>query len=1210
MYLKTLIPVNWGTLPAQPFEFLHSTLLTGPSGAGKSMLLDAMQTVFTAARHNVVKYNVAQSEAADVRSRSKQYRTLQGYVLGQVGSTIQRDAAHAWLAAVFAPDDDEPGNAFSAVVGATAARDGSTAVLNKLMLCLVRGVVSLDDLTEVSDKGVRSARSLKAGRDHLEERFGSNSVAHFADQKTDYLQTLYGWLEGRSHLSEREALASARGLVKSCAFRQVTSVSALIRDEILDPVDMGDVVHSTATIMRDIRTLADEAKRLSESIDGLYAVERPATVLRDKYIEARSLELAHAISRQRTNERAIERFNHEFDAALAEITRLEQDGTADAERLEGLDRERRSVQVRLESIPAAAEEARLKQDIGRYQLTAEQNSSQLAAAVKRVVDLFLGRTQLAARLNGISALNDVLAQVDSNQNSEDSFVLVEILEALTVRLAHGESLADLRKRLEWAESTANGFITLLTEGEFSLEHALRQVEYPLRLELVDTQAKLAQLRKRIAALDQGRIALPESVQWAVDTLAAQYPESRPQILADLIKPHETSPWLAAIEGFLGADRFAILVDARFETTAYKHLLRLGRAPGPRPKVLQVSRLMKEGRQFRPAQNSILDEIEIPNPVARAYLYARYGDVLKVASAEELRHVARGITLDGLRAGGFAVQGFDLVEEGDRVLGAEGRRRSLEVALHERDRLEEHIPQLQQQLQFLAASGGVLRGLRKVDLLSPLQAVISARDSEAAADRALLTLDLADVRNFKERAERLAADAQAIREQVAERNQAIGQAKQRREAACSSLDQAYGQTAERAQAVEAARQGVRELSYVDPEVTVEALEAVADGLLIDNRSLDSLTNKLTSVRGEVQTEAYEVRRMLADYNRRARPAEVIAADLPVGADEVHTLGMFKALRGITRQVNEQLRACESHALANIKDQLADAEAQFNSTFTTVFAQRMCNAIDEGVRVLRELNARLKDKRFGHDHYEIVYSDVAEYSAYARFFATIRDRSDELVDGQTIFDLDLPADLAAVRDELKELLVNGAANAAEKRLAELTDWRNYRTYDVLVTRLDINSRVKLSEWATGSGGENQTPYYVIRGAVLSSALRHGNDSRRHLSLMLLDEAFAAMDTERSRKTMELLRDTFGFQVICAMPSKSAGSVIPLFDREMQFVMVDVAPRGSGRKTTLVTRTDLKREAISRLYTTSQARLAADLRRQLQDDVSANDGAGARA
>ena len=85
------------------------------------------------------------------------------------------------------------------------------------------------------------------------------------------------------------------------------------------------------------------------------------------------------------------------------------------------------------------------------------------------------------------------------------------------------------------------------------------------------------------------------------------------------------------------------------------------------------------------------------------------------------------------------------------------------------------------------------------------------------------------------------------------------------------------------------------------------------------------------------------------------------------------------------------------------------------------------------------------------------------------------------------------------------------------------------------------------------ELETPFYIVRSAVLSSALRFFTKEGTHLRLMLSDEAFAKMDESRRRAVIRYLRQALKVQFIVAMPTSNSGSVKPEFEKEFTFAKV---------------------------------------------------------
>ena len=267
--------------------------------------------------------------------------------------------------------------------------------------------------------------------------------------------------------------------------------------------------------------------------------------------------------------------------------------------------------------------------------------------------------------------------------------------------------------------------------------------------------------------------------------------------------------------------------------------------------------------------------------------------------------------------------------------------------------------------------------------------------------------------------------------------------------------------------------------------------------------------------------------VGEYNLQAHEAERVACHLEALRPGDFEQGV-RDICTVLEALEAQLRQQENIGIAQNKERLDQAKRTFHHVFTSDFCFRIRSKVNNGVETLRELNAELERLVFGGDRYRIEWSWVPQYQDYYRFFDAVHQRAEEL--GQrNLFDADVLApELAKVRDELNDLLLSSDREVAHKRLKELADYRNYRRYEIF-RESEAGGRVALSTWGTGSGGQLETPFYVVRSAVLSSAFRYFAKESCHLKLMLSDEAFAKMDEPRRRSVIQYLREKLGVQLI---------------------------------------------------------------------------------
>ena len=189
---------------------------------------------------------------------------------------------------------------------------------------------------------------------------------------------------------------------------------------------------------------------------------------------------------------------------------------------------------------------------------------------------------------------------------------------------------------------------------------------------------------------------------------------------------------------------------------------------------------------------------------------------------------------------------------------------------------------------------------------------------------------------------------------------------------------------------------------------------------------------------------------------------------------------------------------------------------------LFRNNVLQRIDQALRRLRDvivlLNGYLKTP-IGNDLYEIEARPNPEFK-HLRDLVSLnaQHHRDELF-------------YAAVDEQMRDTLEGFLRTLVEKQdspeAERLLDYRHYYDYDLLVRdKRDESSRPISVDKQSGkmSGGENQSPYFVV---ILASYLRayKRHESRWRdpsLALVPIDEAFSKMDTGRIKDCIEAIKD----------------------------------------------------------------------------------------
>ena len=174
------------------------------------------------------------------------------------------------------------------------------------------------------------------------------------------------------------------------------------------------------------------------------------------------------------------------------------------------------------------------------------------------------------------------------------------------------------------------------------------------------------------------------------------------------------------------------------------------------------------------------------------------------------------------------------------------------------------------------------------------------------------------------------------------------------------------------------------------------------------------------------------------------------------------------------------------------------------------------------------------------------------------------------------------MQSVREKLVTMLLDDDEQKAFRELNRIADYRLYRRYDIFKEPLG-KAPIPLSQYGTGSGGQLETPAYIIRSAAVTSAFRF-NEGQTHLRMVLVDEAFSKMDETRSREVINYLTETLGLQLVFIMPTSKSGPFMDLISNQFVFSKcptAEAAPGSELKTRVIVDRKQCNQQKIQELW-----------------------------
>ncbi|HET8706255.1 MAG TPA: SbcC/MukB-like Walker B domain-containing protein, partial [Pseudomonadales bacterium] len=269
--------------------------------------------------------------------------------------------------------------------------------------------------------------------------------------------------------------------------------------------------------------------------------------------------------------------------------------------------------------------------------------------------------------------------------------------------------------------------------------------------------------------------------------------------------------------------------------------------------------------------------------------------------------------------------------------------------------------------------------------------------------------------------------------------------------------------------------------------------------------------------------------------------------------------------------------KNNILVDKHARLKDLKESFNHAFVTHLCHAIYQSIQDGKRQIELLNKELQHHRFGADRetFRFAWEEIPEYRDYLKFFREAVDLGDDA----NLFSTKMSAKSTGVRDEIMTMLLDEDEHKALRELERIADYRNYHRYEIF-KEVEGKPPIPLSEYGTGSGGQLETPAYIIRSAAITSAFRF-TEGVNHLRMVLVDEAFSKMDETRSREVIHYLTQSLGLQLVFIMPTSKCGPFMDLISNEYVFAKVPSPPRGQLRTRVLVDRKQCNMEKIQALW-----------------------------
>lgn len=1090
--LTKVILVQWFRLQAVEIPIVGSTAFIGDNGAGKSALLDAIQTVLTGANKRFMVLNRGSNEQSS--------RKLWEYVLGvmsdpkkpELATKIKpRDKANCYLALNF--HDAETGETTCVGLGIYASMADMDENVEGRFIC--PGLVGHKDLFLEQHEGDKmTVLPWARVKERLAKACPSTRFHHEAGKFT---QDLYGCLSENPGSPNKDKTV-LKALQAAFRLEKISDPTDFIRRYMLDRDDLQ--IKELQSALKNYRDMAEKADSVSKRVDDLTRLE----VCCEKVEHGRAQQvMAEYVSLCAQSEEIDEHADPLRDA----LADLEESRELMTNQKTDLDLHLATLHGKLGEKRAEQKNSDIQNQRDRLKLEIEQNQ-QKENDVKATITEIRQLLQRFDKLKHVSApdsLNKAITALINLLPNDD-------MVSITIWPTEPDKI--------------DGSLSMLRDALVQGLPVLNSRYDGLCAELDGLVTRLKSLIEVLKQLQHGKAPLQTNTRNLIQFFKKHGIEAKP--LCDLVDVADEA-WRNTVESILGPRREALIVipeQARKAVNLYRHEGRM-ECPGCHIVTTTQTERWKDNKQ----KGSLADKLTVDDVHARAFINRRLGNIICVETEKDLLHHDRAATADGMLNSGGSVSELKQIPP---ILGR-GSREVLQAAyqreLNELSKKQEDVTQEKEHLGAFKilledykrrfAGDTVFSAVILVEKRENLHVIIQDLQNRLNA----LAMDTRE-ENLNKEIVRLEAEIGVDNDKIKELAEKLRLA-----------EKEYTQKEDKLKDLEKQKDLLRELLKVkrsepllDPPLAADTLNRWRDQY---DGNISAIINRadevIKSAKNAIEHNDKQIVRDYTEYYLKYSIEE---------GDESPPEG-FEAYAITIRCKKKHLIET---TLADYRDKAVRALHEAEDTFRSKFVGRLNDKLNEVRGSISQLNKTLEKHPFHGEIYKFRSSSNPEFKHIIDFAKACNSPVSREVGG--LFDP------AADPDNPHRKALDDITTALQdpKAAERLQDYRNFLVFEVEMCdtegtpTADLEHRIQ-----KGSGGENQTPFYVAIGASLAAAYRLKEEYGKYhggMSVAVFDEAFSKLSVSTCHSCIEFLKN-IQLQLIVAAPDEKYATMAEVMD-----------------------------------------------------------------
>lgn len=683
------------------------------------------------------------------------------------------------------------------------------------------------------------------------------------------------------------------------------------------------------------------------------------------------------------------------------------------------------------------------------------------------------------------------------------------------------------KAIENEEYHTETLSTHLRKVEQEIIEKTNKTEYQrssLQLEITKNVEQYNQYQEEYTSLKENQLYYRKEIQELICLLNEQLTkhfgksiEIKP--LCEYIEVKDEK-WRNALEGYLNSQRFDLIVEPEYFEYAllvyeeYKNkrgIYGVG--------IVDVAKLAKYGDVV--LKETLADQLECKNTYARWYVNMLLSKVHCVDDVTQLRNYPTAITPTCMLYKNYTARALNPRIYNKPYIGLGAIKIQLKTIEQQLETLQQEIKQQKVKLEALKNTQSLLK--------------------KSNADKILYRIDLLDkyhslekeYQEVNERYQKLELDDSIIslQEECETVKKLLDQTKKEKENALmkkgsleNNLETFKEQLEQTQESYDVLHEKIIQFEMDHLELSQKADQKIIVYLKRFVKDFKSMKNEIDYQKSVSQDKARQVESQIEmkmkDYNNE------------------YNIGFENSLKDI-ESYKHRFHQLKDMDIVSKEEKTRQAKLKCEESFKTSFISGLNEKIENAKKDIYELNKGLAQRDFNGETYEFCVSPTSR-DDFKEYYKIIQSGKEYMANN--LLSETLNESQRRIMDELF-IKLSSVENdqETEKMLLEYTDYRNYLDYDIKIKYNSGDFAYFSKVNKEKSGGETQTPFYVIMAASFEQVVRNRNQNEGFGCVVIFDEAFNNMDEQRIQEMIKFYNER-EIQTFIAVPPSRASTIIP--------------------------------------------------------------------